>query len=185
MQQVLITDLDNTLYNWMDYFAPSFRGMIHALSREMKVEESILYEQFRKVFSKSGSVEYAYSIQELDICRDLSDSEIQKYIELGRGAFRRVRQKNLVPYEGVEETLKWGSENGIKIIGISNAPLWHVTRRLTNLNIDKYFFGLGAWEGNYMPENKFIAEINEKVKRSSYRSRIKKSWAFSQEELNG
>jgi FMN phosphatase YigB (HAD superfamily) len=183
MQKVLISDLDNTLYNWMDFFAPSFRGMVHALSREMKIDEETLYEQFKKVFSKTGSVEYSYSIQEIDACKDLSDAEVQKLVNLGRGAFRRVRQRNLVPYEGVIETLKWATDNAIKIIGISNAPLFHVMRRLTNLHIDKYFFGLGAWEGNFMPRNKFATQIEEKVKNNSYRSRVKKSWEFTNDEL--
>ena len=183
MHQVLITDLDNTLYNWMDYFAPSFRGMLHALSRQMHIDEETLYAQFRKVFARTGSVEYAYSIQELDACKNLTDAEVQKVVELGRGAFRRVRQKNLVPYDGVPETLQWASENGVEIIGISNAPLFHVMRRLTNLHIDKYFLGLAAWEGNLMPENKFFTEIDEKVRTNAYRSRVRKSWGFSNAEL--
>lgn len=49
---ILITDLDNTLYNWVDYFAPSFRGMVHAISREMNLDEEKIYSGFKEVFKK-------------------------------------------------------------------------------------------------------------------------------------
>ncbi len=59
MKTLLITDLDNTLYNWVDYFAPSFRGMAKALSREMGVSLDGLFEDFKEVFSRRGSLEYS------------------------------------------------------------------------------------------------------------------------------
>jgi len=182
MAQLLITDLDNTLYNWMDYFAPSFRGMVHALSREMNVEEDFLYAEFKKVFSKSGSVEYSFAIQELEFVQQLSKEEIQKFVDLGKQVFSRVRQKNLVPYDGVEQTLKWATQAGILVIGVSNAPLFHAQRRLTKLNIDKYFYGLAAWEGNETPDNEHTTKITERVKNNSYRSRVKRLWSFTKDE---
>ena len=44
-QAVLLADIDNTLYDWPSFFAPSFRAMIHALSRELDVSEDQLYDE--------------------------------------------------------------------------------------------------------------------------------------------
>ena len=35
----IILDLDNTLYNWIDLFCPSFRGMRHVYLRELNIPE--------------------------------------------------------------------------------------------------------------------------------------------------
>ena len=105
MQRLLITDLDNTLYNLIDYFGPSFRGMVHALSRETKIEEEILLNNFKQVFLKRESLEYGFAVQELEITKTLSKENIFTLIKLAQAVFKRARQKNLKPYEGVKETL--------------------------------------------------------------------------------
>ena len=66
-RKLLITDLDNTLYNFIDFYAPAFRGMLHALSKKLNIDEDILKEEYRKVYSIRGSLEYAFSIQEIDL----------------------------------------------------------------------------------------------------------------------
>lgn len=183
MQPLLIADLDNTLYNWVDFFAPSFRGMVHVLARVMKVSEEVLIESFRKVYNERGSLEYSFTIQELDIIKNYSETEIEKFVELGQKVFSRVRRKNLKPYEGVKETLEQLYNAGILIVGVTNAPVHHAKMRLWQLKIDKYFFGLGGWEGNTLPHDEFADEIIKKEKSGRYRTRIEKYWQFSNEEM--
>src|SRR5258708_11041971 len=98
MQRLLITDLDNTLYNLIDYFGPSFRGMVHALSRETKIDEEILNKNFKQVFLKRESLEYGFAVQELEIFQALPPEQVFKLIELAQAVFKRARQKNLKPY---------------------------------------------------------------------------------------
>jgi phosphoglycolate phosphatase len=167
----------------VDFFAPSFRGMVHVLSRELEVSEEILIESFREVYNKKGSLEYSFTIQELDIIKRYPEEEIERIVELGQKVFSRVRKKNLVPYEGVKETLEWLSNQGILIVGVTNAPVHHAKMRLWQLKIDKYFYGLGGWEGNILPHDQFTKEIVKKEKAGSYRTRVEKYWKFSKEEL--
>jgi FMN phosphatase YigB (HAD superfamily) len=183
MQTLLITDLDNTLYNWIDFFAPSFRAMVHVLARAMKVSEDVLIESFRDVYTKRGSLEYSFSIQELDIIKNYSEEEILKILELGQKVFSIVRRKNLKPYEGVKETLEQLYQGGVLIVGVTNAPLYHAKMRLMQLKIDRYFYGLGGWEGNIMPQDQYTKEIVNKEKTGKYKTKIGKSWAFSKEEM--
>lgn len=143
---LLITDLDNTLYNWVDYFAPSFRAMVHALSRETGMEESELIEDFRSVYARHGSLEYSYTVQELQACQKLPKEEVGRLVKIAKGAFSRTRQKHLRPYEGVKDTLVWLTEQNITIIALTNSPWFHATRRLKSLFLDR-FFTLVAGEG--------------------------------------
>lgn len=184
MRQLLITDLDNTLYNWVDFFAPSFRGMIHALAREMALPEEKLIEGFREVFKKRESLEYAFSIQELPFIVDYSAEDIGNFIELGKKVFQIVRRKNLKTYHGVKETLEFLTNNGVIIVAVTNAPRYYGELRLNELRIDKYFLGIAGWEGHQIPDDSFSAIINKKAEQGKFLSKnIKYRWDFTREEI--
>jgi len=149
-QTVLLADIDNTLYDWPAFFAPSFRAMIHALSRELAIPEDQLYEECKAVFVKHNSLEYAFVIQELESVRSIGDEKrIGRLIEVGRGAFNSVRKRRLTPYEGVVETLQWLNEQDVVVIGITNSPVYRAQHRLYDLKLDSpsLLGGLVAWEG--------------------------------------
>jgi len=181
--RLLITDLDNTLYNFIDYFAPSFRGMVHALAKNINIPEDELIQQFKKVFANHGSLEHGFAVQELSCVQDKSYEEILGLIKIAKGAYSRVRQKNLEPYPNVKETLSWISQQGIIVIGVSNAPYFHALRRLRQLQIEKYFSGLVAWEGVPFNIDKYSKEIIEKEISGVYKSKIKKVWKLPKDKL--
>ncbi len=182
--KALFTDLDNTLYNWVDYFAPSFRAMVHALSKAMSISEDTLYENFQEVYAIHGSLEYAYSVQELKVCVGLAESEIARLVRIARYAFTAVRKTRLEPYAGVEDTLSWLSRNGILVIGITDAPFFHAQRRLSTLKLDKYFYGLAAWNQIDTPQEfPWVQEIKMREAQGKYRSLVKKDWRLDRHEL--
>lgn len=184
MQKLLITDLDNTLYNLIDYFGPSFRGMVHALSRESKVDEDILMKNFKKVFLKRESLEYGFAVQELEIFQDLRKERVFELVNLAKSVFKRARDKNLKPYEDVKETLDWLKTQGILIVGMSNAPFYNAEIRLKQLFIDKYFYGLAAREDLYIPHDEFTKIIHRKKINRKYEStKIVKKWVLKKEQL--
>lgn len=183
MRPLLITDLDNTIYNWVDYYAASFRGMLHALSRTMKVPEQELIEDFRNVFKQHGTVEYSFSIQELDHCNGLNQKEIEELVRIGKGAFKIVRDANLKPYSDVVQTLQWANLNKVLVVGVTNAPVFHGKMRLKQLHLDKYFWGLAGWEGNDVPDDSYTKDIREKRDSDGYKTHISKFWFLHREEL--
>jgi len=50
----MILDLDNTLYDWFKFWATSFRAMVHTINKNTNIEESIIYDAFRKLYKKHG-----------------------------------------------------------------------------------------------------------------------------------
>jgi FMN phosphatase YigB (HAD superfamily) len=150
---VLLVDIDNTLYDWPRFYAPSLRAMIHALSRELSISEEQLYDECKAIFAQHGSLEYAFVIQELDSVRRLPVEEIQRLIKVGRGAFNRVSRKQLQPYDGVRDTLRWLRQQKVRVIAITNSPLWRAQDRLWQLRLDGLLDGIVAWEGFEAPED--------------------------------
>jgi len=171
---LILTDLDNTLYNWLDYFAPSFRAMVHALCKKIGISEEALIEDFKRIYREKRFIEYSFSVQELGICRGRSKEEIGNLIRVAKGAFSRVRRKRLQLYPGVEETLLWAHKKKIPVIGVTNTSVFQGERRLCRLRIDGLFYGLAGWEGHDVPE-----EYEEK----EYSSKILRKWFLRFDEL--
>lgn len=147
----LLTDIDNTLYDWAAFFAPSFRALIHALSRELALSEDQLFEECKTVFGQHESLDYPFLIQELESVRYLGPGRISELIDTGRGAFLSVQKKRLQPYPGVIETLKWLKEQDVIVIGVTNSPTYRAQQRLWDLHLDKLMTGIVSWEGPSVP----------------------------------
>lgn len=174
---VLLTDLDNTIYNWVDFWAPSFRAMVHVLNRKTGLPEEEILEQFRSVYAAHGSVEYSFSVQELPFVASLPKEEVDDLVKAARGAFRRVREKRLQPYPGVKETLRQVHEARIAIVAVTNAPVFLTNRRLHNLHIAHLFAGLAAWEGFA------VASDNPYVQQREWRTKIGQEWSLPKSDL--
>ncbi|MDA4845253.1 HAD family hydrolase [Hoeflea poritis] len=146
-KHVVLADIDNTLYDWGRFFAPSFRAMCHALSRELNLPFDDLVSDFRSVYSHHDSLEYAFSIQELNSVKRLSSREVENLVRIGRGAFSKVQKFHLKPYPGVQEGLEFIHKHGHLLFCVTNSPLYLAQKRLFELRLDKYVSGIVAWEG--------------------------------------
>ncbi len=183
-QTAILTDLDNTIYNWVDFFAPSFRAMVHAVAKKLDLNEDVIIEDFKDVYSAYRTLEYSFSVQQLRLCRDMSVEQVANLVRIAKGAFSRVRQKNLRPYPDVEETLAWAVRQGILIIAVTNAPFFQSQRRLVQLRCDKYFYGLAAWEGHDVPDSPWTKEIKQNSVAGKYQSKkIQRIWKLKEQEL--
>jgi phosphoglycolate phosphatase len=176
----ILTDLDNTIYNWVDYFAPCFRAMVHAISANTGMEESIIVGQFQKVFARYGSVEYPFSVQRLEMCQAMSQDRVNVLAQAARVAFGQTRRKRLVPYPGVRETLMWAKANDIAVIAVSNAPWYLGWRRLWRLGLKGLFAGIAAAPGFQIEDDDLIAET-ARLKQSGFTPALK--WETPEDEL--
>lgn len=180
---LLITDLDNTIYNFMDYFAPTFRGMVHALARTMKIDETLLIQEFREVFKKHHSIEYPFAVQELDSVKDRDIEEIKQLIKVARGAYRRVRNKRFEPYPYVKDTLRYFQDSGVTIVAVSNAPFFQAAMRLKALKIDQYYNGLLCWEGYPVPLNELTKDFHDSSSKAKYKTKVDHIWKLPKDRL--
>ena len=62
---VLVTDLDNTLFDWFDIWYTSFSAMLHEIERISEIPVEILEREIKAVHEKHGTSEYAFLIEEL------------------------------------------------------------------------------------------------------------------------
>jgi FMN phosphatase YigB (HAD superfamily) len=150
-KKLLITDLDNTLYDWVTFFTSSFRGMVEELSKLLGIEEEELLNEFRAVHQKYGNSEQPFAVLELpSVLRKypgLSRAELTQILDPALHRFNSIRKRTLSLYPGSAETFQHLTDRGVKIVGHTEAILANAYWRIRTLGIDRYFSRLYTLRG--------------------------------------
>ena len=143
MKKLLITDLDDTLYDWLGFFIPAFYALVDEIVNITGIKKETLLSEYKIRHQYYGSVEYPFVTLTLPSIREkyssLSDEEIKKVLNEAFHRFNSVRKKKLQLFDGVEETLKKLSEHGVSIIGFTESSPENGFYRLKKLGVDQYF----------------------------------------------
>ena len=149
--RALITDLDNTLYDWVTFFALSFDAMVTELTRILDVDRQSLLSQFKEIHQRYGSTETPWAALELPSARrkfpQATSSQLAEHLESAFHAFNSARKRHLRLYGGVAETLESFINKGVMIIGHTEALPVNAFYRLALLGIAERFSRLYTIEG--------------------------------------
>lgn len=152
--KLLITDLDNTLFDWVEVWYQSFSAMLNEIIEISKVPRETLVSEIRAVHQKHGTAEYAFLIEEIpSIRKNLNRDEILKIYEPAIHAYRKKRKESLIVYPNVIETLESIRACGTPIVAYTESMAFYTTYRLKRLNLDKLIDFLYSPEDHDLPEN--------------------------------
>jgi FMN phosphatase YigB (HAD superfamily) len=169
VKRALILDLDNTLYSWIDSFAPSFRAQVHVLAKGLGVSEEELVADFQEIYNAHGTVEYPQAVEDLRLWTRYEVAEKFRLDLIARAGkvFSIVYRRNLKLYPHVAEVLEWAKEQGISIIGLSDALEHWACFRLRSLGIERHFHGLYTWHREWFNNRRTIkSPIRRRVQLS-------------------
>ncbi len=172
--RAVVTDLDNTLYPWVDYIVPSLEAMVDSLVATTGLPRVRIVQSLKEVYTRHESNEYPFAIQESDIFQPYEgdfDSFGKLVVDPARRAFKQARERFLRPYPGVVETLDWIRERGFKLVALSDAPRNAAELRLKWLGLDGRFDALYTLPGYSLPSN-VDPEIRRREAAGHYRGRI-------------
>lgn len=137
MKKALITDLDNTLFDWVDVWYNSFSAMLSKVLEISKVDEETLKSEIRQVHQQHGTSEYAFLLEELpslqEFCRD---GDIRKIFKPAIDDFREARKASLRLYPTVSSTLNTLASRNVKIVAFTESMAFYTNYRLRKLNLD-------------------------------------------------
>lgn len=143
MIRLIITDLDDTLYSWIGFFIPAFYNMVQELSLIINVPDYELLKEYKIIHQEVGSVEYPYATLILPSVkrkyRGFTDEQVKIELNSAFHKFNSTRKKLLKLYPGVEDTLKYFSDNNIKVVAYTESAEENGFYRLKKLGIDNYF----------------------------------------------
>jgi phosphoglycolate phosphatase-like HAD superfamily hydrolase len=152
---LLITDLDNTLYDWVSFFAQSFRAMVDKLVDVTGTDRQQVLGEFKAVHQRYGNSEQPFAILELpSIARrfpGVSRQELLATLSEPLRAFDATRDRTLRLYDGVQSTLDEFHRRGVRIIGHTEAIGVNAYSRLRRLGLLQYFTRLYVLEGHLLP----------------------------------
>ena len=134
---VVVTDIDNTLYDWMAMWSPAFGGMLARLTADSGLPREALEREFHALHQRHGTTEYAFAIQELPSLRALHPGEdlVARYAGAIE-AYRAARRRTLRLYPGVAEALAAIRATGCLVVGYTESRAYYVNYRIRALGLD-------------------------------------------------
>jgi FMN phosphatase YigB (HAD superfamily) len=146
--QLVITDLDNTLYDWVGSFVPSFYGMVRVASQLLSASEDTLLDELRSVHQHHGSSEHPFAVRETPTVKRRfpanSRAELRAILNAAFQEFNKLRKDTLHLYEGVEETLRTLGNANIPIVAYTDARVQNSLFRMWQLGLVPLISGLYA-----------------------------------------
>ena len=154
-RRLLVCDLDNTLYDWVGYFVPSFYAMVDRVVEITGCGREKLLDDFREVHQKHGDSEEPFALLETNtikkLYRDSLPQVILKTLDPAFHAFNSSRKKNLKLHTNVRETLVLLKASGIKIVAHTESKLYGVVDRCNRLDLFPYFSKIYCRERSHSP----------------------------------
>ncbi len=144
-RNLLVLDIDNTVFNWIEYYTACVQAMLGTVSDKTGLPLELLYGESRAVFEREGSIEYPFLIQELPSVFRFYQGDIDKLlteaVDPGRQAFNAMAQKKLLPYPDVLATLQNLRQKypQIPIVALTDAPRYVAMWKLNKLGLLRFF----------------------------------------------
>lgn len=150
--ELLVTDIDNTLFDWVSYYVHAFSALLQRVETTIGVSYATLAAEARDVFTTQGSIEYPFLVQELPSVMRFYGDDIEKMLKgavsAGRDAFLAAAEPHLKPYAGVVEALDEirRRKPALPLVALTDAPRYVAMWKLNKLGLLPRFtavYGLG------------------------------------------
>ncbi len=156
-KSAVITDLDNTLFDWFDIWRSTFIPMLNKTIEITGIPKASLVEEIKAIHQKHGTAEYAFVLQELPclLKKYGSPERIMMVLDPAIYAARSSRIEHLSLYKGVYDTLSELRAKRIKVIAYTESKQWYTQYRLKRFGLDHFI------DHVYSPEDHEISAIRE------------------------
>ncbi|WP_412775670.1 HAD family hydrolase [Thalassospira lucentensis] len=141
--QLVVCDLDNTIYDWVAYFVPSFYAMIDESVTVLDCSKELLLDEMRDVHRRHHDSEHPFALLDTSIVKskfkNSSRSEIANRLDSALHRFNSMRKQSLHLYEGVEVGIQRLKSQNIKIVAHTESKLFTTLDRLKRLKVLQLF----------------------------------------------
>ncbi|GAA4457234.1 hypothetical protein GCM10023170_053140 [Phytohabitans houttuyneae] len=137
--QVLILDMDDTLYRWVDFFAPALGAMVAKAAELLGVDEDRIREDLKIVHRRRGNTEQPFALLETDIVQERLPTKPQverhEFLRPAFAEFNRIRSERLRLFSDVVPTLTSIKASGCRIFGHTEATDVNIRSRIRTLGL--------------------------------------------------
>lgn len=133
----LITDLDNTLFDWVELWLASFSSMLDSIAEISGIDKDRLLPEIAAIHQKHGTSEYSFLIDEIPSLQPvLKGRPATEVFAESIQLYRLKRRQNLRLYPTVAETLLKIKGQGTMIVGYTESMAFYSNYRVRRLGLD-------------------------------------------------
>ncbi len=135
--RVLITDLDNTLWDWFGAWFKSFDAMLERLTALSGVPRSELEAEIRDIHRLRHTTEYSNLVNEIPALVSAARGEDpSRFFHEALHVLRSTRRAETRLYPAVLETLRMLRERGIRVIAYTESVAYWTEWRIKYTGLD-------------------------------------------------
>ena len=159
---LLITDLDNTLFDWVGSWYASYSALIEVLSSQSGIDKEQLYTESQQIFQKYQTSEYAFLIENLPSLKSKHPGEDLTAVYADAvAAYGEARRRVLQLYPSVMDTLREIRATGALLVGYTESMRFYTLRRVKNLGLDGVLDFLFTQDEHELPEGIDLEQIRK------------------------
>jgi phosphoglycolate phosphatase len=133
---LLVTDVDNTLFDWVGTWARAFDAMVAVLESETGRSREYWLQLLRNVHVRRKALECSGALEDLATVggwAPLSDRPL--VLTHAAAAYRRAWDKYLMPYDGILPTLVQLGEQGWRVVAYTESDASITAARLLRMGL--------------------------------------------------
>ena len=133
---LLITDVDNTLFDWQRLWFETFSAMIERVLEISGVPRDALLAECSILHQKYGTSEYSHLLEELPCLKAIYGEDVLTVMQPAIDAFRAARSKQLRLYPSVLETLDRLKALNVTVAAYTESKAFYTSYRFRKLGLD-------------------------------------------------
>lgn len=158
----IITDLDNTLFDWVELWLNCFSTMLNGIAEISGIPKEKLLPEISKVHQKHGTSEYSFLIEEMPSLKlILKGRPATEVFAAPIKSYRVQRRKHLQLYPTVAETLLKIKGRGAQIIGYTESMAFYSNYRIRRLGLDGVLDRVFCPEDHVLPEGLSLEDVRK------------------------
>lgn len=135
--RLLITDLDNTLWDWFEAWYESFSALLDGLVTASGVDRVVLEEQIKAVHRRRGTTEYSNLIREVPAL--VAAAAPRDPFEVFDAALHAQNSRRLATtrlYPGTAASLSALKQAGVRVVGYTESGAYWTEWRIRHTGLD-------------------------------------------------
>ncbi|KPX28099.1 MULTISPECIES: HAD family hydrolase [Pseudomonas syringae group] len=154
MKKLLITDVDNTLFDWQHMWYKSFSAMSIKAIEISGIDPEVYYEECSKLHQKHGTSEYSFVLSELPSFKMMYGEKVREVMQPAIQKFRESRSSTLILYPGVRATLDTLKGKGVTVAAFTESKAFYTNTRFRKLGLDEVVDFIYSPKDHVLPDDK-------------------------------
>jgi phosphoglycolate phosphatase len=159
----MITDLDNTLWDWFAAWHASFSSMLQRVSELSGVPIATLEPEIRRIHQERGTAEYSYLLNEVpSLVLAAGHSQPSEKYDEAVHAGNSARKRATMLYPRVRETLDTLRAAGVLIVAYTESVAYWTEWRIKHTGLDGVIDVLYSAPDHDLPSGVSLVDIRRR-----------------------